>query len=212
MRNPAIAKSTKKANGAVSWPRAKTRNGKSRNGSNGEAVREIERFLEHKQWSKARAAIQECLVFHPTDHWLWMHLGLTYFEQKKYEQALKCCEHALRLASECPLAKWHYAGCLSMVGRDQEALTMWQTLLDADVEEIAHGQHGEGMDWALQLVNDVHFRMGSCRQALKEWDAAQESLQKYVHNRQHGVGSLYELKTALRRLEQIAKHLTATHV
>lgn len=207
MRNPANTRSTRKANGAASWAGAKTKNDKSRNGSNGEAFRHIERLLQLEQWSKARAAIQECLVFHPTDHWLWMHLGLTYYEQKKYEQATKCCEHAFKLASECQLAKWHYAGCLSMVGREQEALAMWQDLLDADLEEIAHGDHGEGMDWAMQLINDVHFRMGRCRQSLKQWGPARQSLRKYVHNRRHGVGSLYQLKTALRCLEQVEKQL-----
>ena len=39
----------------------------------------IENLLASKKWKKARALIHEELVAAPSDHWLWMHLGLTYY-------------------------------------------------------------------------------------------------------------------------------------
>jgi len=181
----------KKANAAAKWAKAKTKNARSRNGSNGEAFHVVERWIARKSWSKARAAIQELLVYHPADHWLWMHLGATYYEQKQYDKALKCCEHAVQLQPDCPLVLWHYAGALHMAGRSSAALSIWTNILNQDVETIAYGEHGEGMDWALQLVNDVHFRMARCYQHLGNLELAKQSYEKYLHNRRHGVRSLY---------------------
>jgi tetratricopeptide (TPR) repeat protein len=157
MTSRASAKPMKRANGAAKWGKEKTRNGKSPIGSNGDSVAAVEKLLEKKDWSAAQSTIHEALVFHPSDHWLWMHLGLCYYEQRQYEKGLKCAEHAVQLAPDCPLALWHYAGSLAMAGRASAALTIWTALLNIDLDTVAYGEHGEGMDWALQLVNDVHF-------------------------------------------------------
>jgi len=58
-------KNTKKVRGESALAKAKTRNAKSRNDSNGEAFHVIERLIARRYWSKARAAIQELLVFAP---------------------------------------------------------------------------------------------------------------------------------------------------
>jgi tetratricopeptide (TPR) repeat protein len=135
----------------------------------------LERHLKAKNWKKARSLIQDELVFEPTDHWLWATLGLTFYEQHDYERALRCSEWAVQLQPNCPLALWHYAGSLAMTGRESAALAIWTTLLRMDLEDIAYGEHGEGMDWALQLVNDVHYRVGRYYQRVGEKRLAAES-------------------------------------
>jgi hypothetical protein len=90
-----------------------------------------------------------------------------------------------------------------MAGRESAALAIWTILLDMDLEEIAYGECGEGMDWAMQLVNDVHYRMGRYFQWKGEEKQARASFEKYLHNRAHGVGSIYELKRAEEYLAQL---------
>jgi hypothetical protein len=165
---------------------------------------QIERVLRAKNWKRARALIQEELVYEPTDHWLWLHLGLTYYEQKLYEQALKCSEWAVQLQSSCPLALWHLAGAQYMTGNESAAVALWTALLHMDIEEIAYGEHGEGMDWALQLVNDVQYRLGRYYQRVGENRLAAECFRKYLHNRSHGVGSIYEVKKVEELLAQVS--------
>src|SRR5262245_50104924 len=145
---------------------------------------EIEKLVAAKKWSRARALIasthragsrasgrrklesdifQEELISDPTDHWLWTTLGLTYYEEREYEKAVECSTRAVELAPDCPLALWDYAGSLLMAGRDTAALAIWTLLLEMDLEQVAYGECGagcgEGMDWALQLINDVHYRL-----------------------------------------------------
>lgn len=164
---------------------------------------EIEQLIERKRWSKARALIQEELVSAPTDHWLWANLGLTYYEQKKYEKALECGNRAVELHAGCPLALWHYAGELFMSGREDSALAIWTLLMNMDIEEVAYGECGEGMDWALQLINDVHYRMGRYYQWKADVERARVSFEKYLTNRAHGVGSIYDRKKAEEYLAEL---------
>ena len=63
-----------------------------------------------------------------------------------------------------------------------------------DLEEVAYGECGEGMDWAMQLINDVHYRMGRYFQWKGDDERARASFAKYLHNRSHGVGSIYDRK------------------
>lgn len=203
IHSPATKASTKPANGESSWPRAKTKNGKCPTGSRDDQISDIEQLIAKRQWSKARHLAQEELVYNPADHWLWLTLSLTYYEQKKYEPALKCSEWAVHLEPACPLALWHYAGSLFMSGQGTAALAIWTSLLSMDIDEVAYGEHGEGMDWALQLINDVHYRVARYYQTIGRGDLAAESLRKYVHNREHGVGSIYNLDSAKSYLSQI---------
>jgi tetratricopeptide (TPR) repeat protein len=192
MPNPVSEKSTRKASVEGAWRKGKTRNDKRRNGSEDSRTAAIESRLQQQDWSGARALIQEELVFQPTDHWLWMSLGLTYYEQQQYEKALKCNEYAVQLQPDCSLALWHYAGALYMTSSESSALAIWTMLLNRDLEEIAYGEHGEGMDWALQLVNDVHYRIGRYYQRHGQDELARQAFQKHLHNRDHGVGSIYD--------------------
>jgi tetratricopeptide (TPR) repeat protein len=165
---------------------------------------EIEQLVAAKKWTRARALIQEELVSAPSDHWLWMTLSLTYYEQKQYEKALQSSKRAVELEPSCPLALWHYAGSLYMSGRESSALAIWTILLDMNLEEVAYGECGEGMDWALQLVNDVHYRIGRYFQWKGEEEQARASFEKYLHNRSHGVGSIYDEKQVEKYLAQVA--------
>jgi len=204
IHNPATRKDTKRADGAHSWEKGKTKNGKSPNGSSARMSATIERYLKGKEWKRARALIQEQLVFEPADHWLWMHLGLTYYEEKEYEKAVRCSQWAVQLEPRCPLGLWHLAGALYMTGDEAAAVAVWISLLHMDVEEVAFGEHGEGMDRALQLINDIHYRMGRYYHRIGEDRLAAESFRKHLHNRHHGVSSSYDIKETEELLAQVS--------
>ncbi len=154
----------------------------------------IEKLVAAKQWTKARNAIKEELLSDPTNHWLWTTLGLTYYEQRQYEKALVYSERAAKLAPDCPLVLWDLAGCLDMNGRGAAALVIWTLLLEMELEDVAYGECSEGMDWAMQVINDVHYRMGQYYLRTGKREQARVSFNKYLHNRSHGVGSIYDKK------------------
>ena len=154
----------------------------------------IEKLLAAEKWGKARALIQDELLSDPTSHWLWTTLGTTFYEQRQYEKALKCSKHAMQLAPNCPLVLWDYAGALEMNGEEDSAFAIWSLLLGMELEDVAYGECSEGMDWAMQIINDVHYRMGRYYRRKGNDEMARVSFQKYLHNRGHGVGSIYDTK------------------
>jgi tetratricopeptide (TPR) repeat protein len=164
---------------------------------------DIAELLDKKKWSAARRRITDELLSAPTNHWLWMQLSVTYYEQKNYDKALLCSRRAVELSPDCALALWHYASDLAMSDHEQAALAIWIILLDMDLETIAYGEGGEGMDWALQLINDVHFRMGRLYQHRGQIEPARVSFEKYLHNRGHGVGSIYDAAIARKCLASL---------
>jgi tetratricopeptide (TPR) repeat protein len=203
MRTPATRNHTSSANAASAWPRAKTKNGRIKTGSSAKQSRTIQRLLAAEKWQEAQQLLHRELIHAPTDHYWWMMLSETYYEQFEYDTALECAKRAVELAPQCPLALWHYAGCLSMTGQERAALSVWALLLNRDLEEVAHGECGEGMKWAMQLLNDVHYRMGLIHYFLGEDALARISFEKYLHNRRHGVGSIYDAKEVKKQLAEL---------
>ena len=166
-------------------------------------MKKIEKLIAAKQWRAARAAIQDELLSNPTDHWLWTTLGLTYYEERQYEKALLCTRRAVELAPDCPLVLWDFAGCLYMNRQESAAFAIWTLLLSMDVEEVANAEGGEGMDWAMQLLNDVHYRVGKYYMRKGQREQAKVSFTKYLHNRSHGVGSIYDKEQVESYLAQL---------
>jgi predicted Zn-dependent protease len=155
-------------------------------------MKKIEKLIAAKQWKAARTVIEDELQSDPTDHWLWANLGLTYYEERKYEKALVCTRRAVELAPNCPLVLWDFAGCLYMSGQEAAAFAIWTLLLTMEVEDVATAEGGEGVDWAMQLLNDVHYRVGKYYMRKGQLEQAKASFTKYLHNRSHGVGSIYD--------------------
>jgi hypothetical protein len=91
-----------------------------------------------------------------------------------------------------------------MCYQEESALAIYSLILAKDLEEVAHGDCGEGKAWASQLVNDVHYRMGCLYEFLSQDAQARVSFEKYIHNRSHGVSSLYDLEEARGHLAEVA--------
>ena len=56
----------------------------------------------------------------------------------------------------------------------------------------------------LQLLNDVQYRIGRYYQWKGNVGSARASFEKYLHNRKHGVGSIYDAK----EIEQYVKEFS----
>jgi tetratricopeptide (TPR) repeat protein len=132
-------------------------------------------------------------------------LALTYYEEFDYEKALEHDEQALALASNCPLALWGYAGSLEMLGREREALKVYQRLIAEGAESIAYGECGEGLARARGLVADSYFRMATCYDSLGKKEKAIEAFEVHLDLRGPGCQSVYPLTEVRKELKQWRK-------
>jgi len=90
-----------------------------------------------------------------------------------------------------------------MCSQEDSALAIWTILLGMELEDVAYGECAEGMDWAMQLINDVHYRMGKYYQWKENPEQACVSFKKYLHNRAHGVGSIYDKQKVEKYLAEL---------
>src|SRR5580698_9318353 len=109
----------------------------------GRMTSKIERLIRAEDWPAARLAVRAKLRSCPRDHWLLTRLGLTYYEERRYKQALKYSLRALEEVPNCPLALWDYAGSLEMLDQTEEALKVYLVLVGRGIQQIAFGDCGE---------------------------------------------------------------------
>ncbi len=163
----------------------------------------IERLIEAEDWPAARRAIRAELRSDPKNHWLLTRLGLTYYEEKDYKQALEWSRRAVGEAPNCPLVLWDYAGSLQMLGLGQDALKIYRRLIRRGIREIALDDCGEGLAWARGLVADCHFRMAGCYRALRRPAMGIRSLTSHLTLRGPGCRSIYPLPMVRKELQKL---------
>jgi tetratricopeptide (TPR) repeat protein len=166
-------------------------------------VSKIERLIEAEDWPTARRAIRAELRSDPKNHWLLTRLGLTYYEEKDYKQALEFARRALAEAPDCPLVLWDYAGSLQMLGRGQNALKIYRRLIRRGITAIAFDDCGEGLAWARGLVADCHYRMAGCYRRSRRKAMAIKSLTSHLTLRGPGCRSIYPLPMVRKELQKL---------
>lgn len=169
----------------------------------------IESRIKANDWSGARRLIRAALRRDPDSHWLLARLGLTYYEERRYAQALKWSEKALAKAPRCPLVLWDYAGDLQQLGRHQEALRIYARLVRRGAQSIVHGPCGEGQRWAKGIVADALYRQAIGYIALGQRRRARTFLEKHLAMRGPGRASIYSLRQVRRELRALGGELKA---
>jgi tetratricopeptide (TPR) repeat protein len=156
----------------------------------------LEKLIDKEDWEKARKLIRTELRRKPDDHWLLTRLALTYYEQRQYRRALHYNLKALQAAPYCPLAIWDYAGTLSMLDYNREALAIYRWLISWGEECLAYGDCGEGLPAARSMIADCYFRVGGVLDEQGQLKRALKALDEYFAMRRRGVRSIYSLREA----------------
>jgi hypothetical protein len=166
----------------------------------------VEALIEAGEWEKARELIRKQLKRSPDDHWLLTRLSTTYYEQGRYAEALEYVDKAHALAPTCPLVLWDYAGTLDMLGRKEEAIKVYLSLMARGVAGIANDECGEGYEWAAGLLADCVFRVGTCLEDLGATKSAAISYAAYIAmSMTNDIPSIYTQEIAMKRLRNLPR-------
>jgi tetratricopeptide (TPR) repeat protein len=153
----------------------------------------LEKAIADEKWQSARSIIEGELRREPRNHWLLSRLALTYYEERKYEEALVVDEKARALAPDCPLVLWGCAGALSMLDRDQEAIVVYEQILSRGIAALATEKCGEGFARARGLYADVLYRIALCYEGLEDHECAGLFAQSSLKERGSGCESIYPI-------------------
>ncbi len=173
--------------------------------ANGSALtKTINRLFEQEKWSHARQLLLSELDRDPDSHWLRTRLGTTYYEERDYDRALREVKKAYRLAPNCPLVLWDYAGNLDALGRKKQAIGVYNRLLSKGVEAVGYEECGEGIPWAMAVLTDCYYRLGICHADLGDMETAAKYFTTYLMVRRSSpVDSIYSVAEALARLRAL---------
>lgn len=163
----------------------------------------INQAIKQGAYKRARRLIQQELKIKPKFHWLLFQLSSTYYEERRYKEALVWSRKALARAPWCPLAFWHHAGALDMLGRTKQAIGLYLKLAEADPNRMAKADCGESVSRARSLVCDSFYRLAGCYEHLSEKKAAIQCLEYYLGRRKKGWRSIYSLREAKYKLTKL---------
>jgi tetratricopeptide (TPR) repeat protein len=163
----------------------------------------IEILIDQEKWSGARKAILAALKQCPEDHWLLTRLGLTHYEERNYKKALEIEEKAVKLAPNCPLVLWDFAGSLQALERHGEAIKIYRRIILKGVDKLAYGECGEGRGRARGLIADCHYRLSISYRATGQENLSLKSFEKHLDLRGPGCYSIYPLKDLLTRFKKL---------
>lgn len=165
----------------------------------------IESAIAAGDWPRARRLVRAALRRKPQSHWLITRLALTYYEQRRYEEALRLERRALRLAPSCPLVLWDYAGTLQMLDRDREAIRIYRKLVERGVDRLALGPCGEGRARSRGLIADSHYRIFRSYAALGKRRAAIHAARTHLSLRGPGCHSIYSKREVVSEISAFAR-------
>jgi tetratricopeptide (TPR) repeat protein len=173
----------------------------------------INHLFDEDRYEEARTLLEKELAKsgNESDHWLLTRLSTTYYEQRKYKQALQLVEKAHQQAPHCPLVLWDYAGTLDALGHSQQAIEVYMSLIERGAEKVGRDECGEGLEWAIVLLTDCYYRISLCLQDLNRSKEAWQFFVMYAKLRFAGAESIYadEEKATLRHVYEMLKALPA---
>jgi tetratricopeptide (TPR) repeat protein len=172
--------------------------------------KKIEALIAHDSWASARTLIEKELKKDPKNHWLLDRLSVTYYEEKQYETAMEVIEQAYKLAPNCVLVLWDYAGTKYALEDFETAIQFYYkigALITKDGMPKDECALNEGPLWFSAILLDCCFRLGICYQYLNKKEQAIYCLEKYVEMATRfpklQAESLYSIDDVLARLDDL---------
>jgi tetratricopeptide (TPR) repeat protein len=126
-------------------------------------------------------------------------LGVTYYEERKYKQALALFQASREIVDDCPLTLWNLAGTLDAIGRHSEALQFFAWLCESRTSPD-DDPCWENKEWAESLRNDCIYRMGICFQNLGNKKEAERLYRQYLDLLLVGAHGIYSVDEVTRRI------------
>lgn len=163
---------------------------------------QIDDYFRREEWEKARRLLEREWEKDPDNHWLLTQLGVTYYEQQRYEEALPFFQASLRIVRDCPLTLWNLAGTLNALGKNAPAIRLYTGLLQTK-KSPEEDPCWESKDWTDALKADCVYRLGVCFQDLGKKRKAEHCYRQYLNLLSIGINGLYTLEDVQRKVRDL---------
>ncbi len=160
-------------------------------------------LFQQGKWVTARKLLEEEREKDPTDHWVLTQLGVTFYEQRRYQEALQLFLASLKIVRDCPLTLWNAAGALDSLARHDEAVHIYTWLLRAKTLP-KKDPCWESKGWADALKADCVYRLGRCFEHLGKREVAKHCYHQYMNLLATGIEGTYSVDDVLGRVRSLS--------
>ena len=160
-------------------------------------------LFERGKWSQARKLLEAERKKKPTDHWVLTELGVTFYEERRYEEALQLFMASMEIVPDCPLTLWNVAGALDSLGRHEKAVPIFTWLLKAGVSPD-DDPCWESKEWAEALKTDCVYCLGLCFEHMDKREPAEHCYLQYVNLVLTGIEGTYPVNEVLDRIRRLS--------
>lgn len=162
----------------------------------------INRLFGRGDWRAAQKILETEREKDPQSHWVLTQLGVTLYEQRKYEAALKLFLASRRLVDDCPLTLWNLAGTLDALGKHREAARIYTWLLESTAT-ADDDPCWESAEWTDALKTDCVYRLGLCFENLGKPATAEQCYREYLNLLLGGIDGTYSAEDVTRRIRDV---------
>jgi tetratricopeptide (TPR) repeat protein len=164
-------------------------------GNNDLLSKKLNKFSEKEDWDSIIETLKPVLKKQPNDHWLLAEMASAYYEKRDYEKAFEFIAEAVSQNENCPLVLWHLASIERMRDKPEDAITVWEELINRGEDRIAYDECGEGIERARSLINDCRYMISKTYRELGKQKLADHFKDEYLNEIKAGVDSIYDPKS-----------------
>jgi tetratricopeptide (TPR) repeat protein len=159
----------------------------------------INDLFRREKWAAARELLESARRKAPEDHWLLTQLGVTFYEERKYKDALKLFLASSKIVPSCPLTLWNLAGALDSLGQHAAAKGIYAWLLESETSPN-DDPCWESKEWSEALKSDAFYRLGISFQHLGEKRKAEHCFRQYLDLLLAGIDGTYSAEDVMGRI------------
>ncbi len=160
----------------------------------------INNLFRREEWEKARGILEREREKRADDHWVVTQLGVTFYEQQRYQEALQLFLSSQKIVPDCPLTLWNLAGTLDALGQYTNAMQIYTWLLRKAPND---DDCWEGKEWADALKTDCVYRVGVCLQHLHKKREAEDCYRQYLDLLSIGIEGSYSIDDVKRQVQDL---------
>ncbi len=162
----------------------------------------INNLFHREQWEEARGILEREREKAPDSHWVLTQLGVTFYEQRLYSEALDLFLASQKIVPDCPLTLWNLAGALDSLGKHASAMRVYTWLL-LNKKSPDDDPCWENKEWADALKADCVYRVGVCFQHMGKKRKAEHCYRQYLDLLSIGIEGLYSIDDVKRQMRDL---------
>ncbi len=162
----------------------------------------IDMLFKKGRWPEARALLEKEREKQPSDHWVLTQLGVAFYEERHYREALQLFLASQKVVPDCPLTLWNLAGTLDALGNPVEAVRIYTWLLESRQTATADSCW-ESKEWTEALKADCVYRLAACFQQMGRAGTAAHCYRQYINILASGIQGLYSSNDAMQQIQKL---------